>query len=445
MALNKFIPLSPDPYITSDPEMTLAKFGHLNTIVDYLNGTNALTNIKIAGINNTAGYIDFSANPTGSTTVVGAIRTYQDGTNLLPTLQFIESGDIYQSKYSGVINNLFFQDNAGVNMPNGTGVYQGDYVGRRNGATSTLFREAVTYNGNGTTRRGRYSMGVAEDSGFGAYQFVSTQYNNIKVNILGHGASAYIDDAVSPTTAYNIHAGNIINARTGLPLLSLDVDGLTKHVFQTNGNVSLNNTSDMSAILGVKGSGSTSATTSFLVQNSSNENILQIQDDRTSTFTFEASASVVFRNATGSRSVVISGANKDLTVSGIISSGNAQFANLNLTSTTISGFNACQLDLNGDNVILKSRPNTPSPIRLISGNGGAFNRGTVYVSNNSNLATAVNASAQLQVDAIDQGFLPPRMTTAQKNLIATPATGLQVHDTDLNRPCFYNGTSWVTL
>jgi hypothetical protein len=55
------------------------------------------------------------------------------------------------------------------------------------------------------------------------------------------------------------------------------------------------------------------------------------------------------------------------------------------------------------------------------------------------------ASAVLNVESTTKGFLPPRMTTAQKNLIATPATGLQVHDTDLNRPCFYNGTSWVTL
>ena len=55
------------------------------------------------------------------------------------------------------------------------------------------------------------------------------------------------------------------------------------------------------------------------------------------------------------------------------------------------------------------------------------------------------ASARLQVDSTTQGFLPPRMTTTQKNAIATPATGLQVYDTTLNRPCFYDGTTWITL
>ena len=40
MPLEKFIPLSPDPNITTSSDMGMAQFGHLNTIVDYLNGTN---------------------------------------------------------------------------------------------------------------------------------------------------------------------------------------------------------------------------------------------------------------------------------------------------------------------------------------------------------------------------------------------------------------------
>jgi hypothetical protein len=51
-----------------------------------------------------------------------------------------------------------------------------------------------------------------------------------------------------------------------------------------------------------------------------------------------------------------------------------------------------------------------------------------------------NASAQLQVDSTTKGFLPPRMTTTQKNAITTPAAGLVVYDTDLNQLCTYDGT-----
>ena len=57
----------------------------------------------------------------------------------------------------------------------------------------------------------------------------------------------------------------------------------------------------------------------------------------------------------------------------------------------------------------------------------------------------VNASAQLQVDSTTRGFLPPRMTTTQKNAIATPATGLMVYDTTLNLISVYNGTTWISL
>jgi nitrogen fixation protein len=55
------------------------------------------------------------------------------------------------------------------------------------------------------------------------------------------------------------------------------------------------------------------------------------------------------------------------------------------------------------------------------------------------------ASAQVEIVSTTKGFLPPRMTTTQKNAIATPATGLQIYDTTLNRPCFYDGTTWITL
>ena len=56
---------------------------------------------------------------------------------------------------------------------------------------------------------------------------------------------------------------------------------------------------------------------------------------------------------------------------------------------------------------------------------------------------AVNfASAILEVKSTTQGFLPPRMTTTQINAIASPANGLEVYNTTLACPCFYDGTAW---
>jgi hypothetical protein len=55
-----------------------------------------------------------------------------------------------------------------------------------------------------------------------------------------------------------------------------------------------------------------------------------------------------------------------------------------------------------------------------------------------------NASALLDVSSTTKGFLPPRMTTTQKNAITSPAAGLVVYDTTLNKLCVYT-TAWETI
>ena len=56
-----------------------------------------------------------------------------------------------------------------------------------------------------------------------------------------------------------------------------------------------------------------------------------------------------------------------------------------------------------------------------------------------------NASSILTLVSTTKGFLPPRMTTTQKNAISSPAAGLQVYDTTLNQMSYYNGTTWVNF
>jgi hypothetical protein len=55
------------------------------------------------------------------------------------------------------------------------------------------------------------------------------------------------------------------------------------------------------------------------------------------------------------------------------------------------------------------------------------------------------ASSLLTLQSTTRGFLPPRMTTTEKNAIASPATGLILYDTTLNLLALYNGTIWTTL
>ncbi len=50
-------------------------------------------------------------------------------------------------------------------------------------------------------------------------------------------------------------------------------------------------------------------------------------------------------------------------------------------------------------------------------------------------------SAGLDVKFTNKGFLPPRLNTAQRNAIASPATGLVIYNTDANRLEYYGGVS----
>lgn len=58
------------------------------------------------------------------------------------------------------------------------------------------------------------------------------------------------------------------------------------------------------------------------------------------------------------------------------------------------------------------------------------------------ISDSPDVKAILQADSTTQYFLPPRMTTAQKNAIASPAEGAVVFDTDLNRLEEYTSALW---
>jgi hypothetical protein len=58
-----------------------------------------------------------------------------------------------------------------------------------------------------------------------------------------------------------------------------------------------------------------------------------------------------------------------------------------------------------------------------------------------------NASAKLDISSTSKGLLPPRMTTADRDAITTPATGLQIYNTDNKAlETYNNGTiGWFTV
>jgi hypothetical protein len=68
------------------------------------------------------------------------------------------------------------------------------------------------------------------------------------------------------------------------------------------------------------------------------------------------------------------------------------------------------------------------------------NTGNVLIGTTTNIP-----SSKLTVESTTQGFLPPRMTTTQKNAIATPVSGLVVYDTTLGKLCVRGAAAWETI
>lgn len=59
--------------------------------------------------------------------------------------------------------------------------------------------------------------------------------------------------------------------------------------------------------------------------------------------------------------------------------------------------------------------------------------------------TSPNANAILDVTSTTKAFMPPRMSTTQKNAIASPTAGMVVYDNTLNKLAVYTGSAWETV
>ena len=79
-------------------------------------------------------------------------------------------------------------------------------------------------------------------------------------------------------------------------------------------------------------------------------------------------------------------------------------------------------------------------------NGNITTHGDVYVS--GDVGIGVNspvATAALEVVSTTKSFLPPRMTTTQRNAISSPATGSVIYNTSTNLLNHYNGSAWLAV
>ena len=202
----------------------------------------------------------------------------------------------------------------------------------------------------------------------------------------------------------------------------------------------------------IKGSGSTSATTSLLVQNSAGTAALTVKDDLTSTFggSIFINSLISTNSASSFFNSSFQNAKDNFYCGGTtnLTSGNTNifqaervFQPSSGTATYIAFYaNPTINQTGGANGITRGLYINPTLTAAADFRAIEVSNGGAYIN-----TTSVQASAILQADSTTKGFLPPRMTTTQKNAIASPLAGLQVYDTTTNKLCCYNGSTWNDL
>ena len=240
-------------------------------------------------------------------------------------------------------------------------------------------------------------------------------------------------------------------------------------LFGTTNNLGLNTTTDAGFRLDVNGTARVQGSTTIAASSNFGLNITrsgtsgiaeQIYNSAGTTYlgADSSAGAFLFTNGLPYASFFGNGANypTQFGTNGAIRMTIFAGGNVGINTTTDAGF---KLDVNGT-----ARVNgnlTADNVNVNTVRASAFNNSnntqTVFFSsaftNTARFAGAVSmgttseplASAQLDVNSTTRGFLPPRMTTTQKNAIASPATGLQVFDTTLNQMSYYNGTTWTNI
>jgi hypothetical protein len=343
------------------------------------NGNNLPMEVSTAGVN-------FTNNLTQGGTALQPVLV--SGTNIktINGTSVLGSGNIVtpSTPPSGVAGAIQFS-NGSAFASDAANLFWDD-TNNRLGIGTNAPRETLDVNGQIRTRTttgvnifGAGSVGLND-----AHIFLN-QSQGAEISYGGNGFSA--------VGGYNIIGGNTTIGST---------------VFR-NGDINLG------VRLGVRGNGSTSATTSLLVQNSAGTTSLQVTDDGV----IQGNSGTQLRYRFGGASPMgVSTRNGAFTI-GMIDGGFNQGMQFNVNSSSGKGY------IDGW-----------ATFDLVIGNNG----NPVQIGTDSSVA-----SAQLTVNSTTKGFMPPRMTTTQRDNIVGVAAGLIIYNSVTNKLQCYNGSTWNDL
>jgi hypothetical protein len=259
-------------------------------------------------------------------------------------------------------------------------------------------------------------------------------------------SSAYSGTQFLNTASINMIVDGTVNTTTVPQAITFET-GTTSRTerlrINSNGNLLINTTTDAGFRLDVNGTA-------------------RVQGDATITGNLTVDTNSLFVNASNNRigiGTITPAVTFDVVGTHISGTGIARFRgssvsgfmSLDTTSSGESGFllksaNTLigQVGIDGDLNELYFKNRIFADIKVLTINSS----GNLVISNSSNVligTTTDVASSKLTIESTTQGVLFPRMTTTQKNAIASPAEGLVVYDTTLNKLSVRGALTWETI
>ena len=218
-----------------------------------------------------------------------------------------------------------------------------------------------------------------------------------------------IEKIAAAAVPYSLAIGNAIGGNvSGGILFGNSANNLAQNstkLFwdQTNERLGLGIAASLLARLHVKGSGATSATSSAFFTNSGGLKIFEVFDDN---------QVKICHDGSGGGGIIVTDGQIHWNQYGSINGG------------------ASGLQINAQN--------TAKSIQMFR---------NVFITGNAGYLNTPDPSAALQIGGNNRGFMPPKVTTVQKNAIAVTAasSGCMVYDTTLNKLCVYTGAAWETV
>lgn len=129
----------------------------------------------------------------------------------------------------------------------------------------------------------------------------------------------------------------------------------------------------------------------------------------------------------------------------VVSSSNPQLkvasTGLGVPRVTLdTGAQEFEWRVNGAVIRLRDNTNNTEPFQILA--GAPTTSIQVRSDGSVGFGGTPNSSAKVDIQSTTEGFLPPRMTTTQRNAISSPAAGLMIFNTTTSKTQTYDGSTW---